>query len=541
MGQFLLDNIAQLAMQMRFTPIPRRLEQLNAAEDLLLKLSPGKTYTIGEVTCAITGYEPRQPDATMLTGDALQHDLGLLLEEVSESLQLHVNSSPEPVLGIDDVAQRLSVTKKSVQRWRRRGLPARRYTFADGKRRIGFKLSSVQQFAGSPAGNQQVAAPPVKVLRDLAWLKENARRLAGLGYWDFLIGQRLTRACGIAPLSVVQILKEHVPEIQMPMAPDAQLRRAIVQAREEGQTLRQIAQSTGLPIFGVYRIILETRLTRVIRKKIRFYDDQLYHQNDVAAAIDAIATQDSVNIEQPAGESRVPRDLPPYLRSLYRTPLLTPSRERGLFLKYHYLRWLAFEKQKQFDPQISTYGQLKQFESLRRAARHVRAALVEANLRLVVSVARRHVRPSVSLMELVSEGNITLMRAVDSFDVHRGHRFSTYAVYALMRGFARYVPGVTSRQKQLIAPEFFSEICDASGERTMNISIAREEVRNLLQRLPARDRDVIENRYGIGRNDKPLTCRETGEAMNLSSQRIVQIEQQAMAKLRGMANPSQSM
>ena len=66
--------------------------------------------------------------------------------------------------------------------------------------------------------------------------------------------------------------------------------------------------------------------------------------------------------------------------------------------------------------------------------------IVRANLRLVVSVARKHLRPGMNLMELISDGNITLMRTVEGFDIHKGYRFSTYATLALMKGFARSVP-----------------------------------------------------------------------------------------------------
>ena len=78
----------------------------------------------------------------------------------------------------------------------------------------------------------------------------------------------------------------------------------------------------------------------------------------------------------------------------------------------------------------------------------VKNQIVRANLRLVVSVARKHLRPGLSLMELISDGNITLMRAVEGFDVHRGHRFSTYATLALMKGFARSVPQMLSATRR---------------------------------------------------------------------------------------------
>src|SRR5207302_5229653 len=82
----------------------------------------------------------------LLTGLALQHDLGLLVEQVSDTLDVYTDSLSEPVLSIDDVTERFNVTSKTIQRWRRKGLPARKFLFTDGKRRVGFLLGSVERF-----------------------------------------------------------------------------------------------------------------------------------------------------------------------------------------------------------------------------------------------------------------------------------------------------------------------------------------------------------------------------------------------------------
>ena len=101
-------------------------------------------------------------------------------------------------------------------------------------------------------------------------------------------------------------------------------------------------------------------------------------------------------------------------------------------------------------------------------------------MRLVVSVARKHLRAGISLAELMSEGSLVLMRAVESFDVHRGHRFSTYATFALMKGFARSVPemlsgrAVASGEEDLLAaiPDSALEPASATASQTANTSIS---------------------------------------------------------------------
>src|SRR5262249_22164966 len=124
----------------------RRRGQRAAAEGLLHDLDPAKAYPLDFVVFRITGYHPRHVSRDLLTGLALQHDLGLLIENLSGTLDTQVRLLSEPVLSIDDVTERFNVTSKTIQRWRRRGLPARRFVYPDGKRRVGFLLSSVERF-----------------------------------------------------------------------------------------------------------------------------------------------------------------------------------------------------------------------------------------------------------------------------------------------------------------------------------------------------------------------------------------------------------
>src|SRR4051812_36246648 len=155
MAEFRIDSIKALARQMEFTPSDTRLSQLASAEALLHDIDPAKAYPLDFVIFRITGYHPKNVAGDLLTGLALQHDLGQLIEQLSDTLDIHTARLNEPVLSIDDVTKKFNVTNKTIQRWRRRGLPARRFLFPDGKRRVGFLLSSVDRFF--PAHREQVA------------------------------------------------------------------------------------------------------------------------------------------------------------------------------------------------------------------------------------------------------------------------------------------------------------------------------------------------------------------------------------------------
>src|SRR3954453_15209713 len=149
MAEFRIDSIEGLARQMTFTPAETRLAQLASAETLLHAIDPAKAYPLDFVIFRITGYHPKSVAGDLLTGMALQHDLGLLIERLSDTLDVHAAQLAEPVLSIDDVTEKFNVTSKTIQRWRRRGLPARRFLFPDGRRRVGFLLGSVDRFFSS--------------------------------------------------------------------------------------------------------------------------------------------------------------------------------------------------------------------------------------------------------------------------------------------------------------------------------------------------------------------------------------------------------
>ena len=205
------------------------------------------------------------------------------------------------------------------------------------------------------------------------------------------------------------------------------------------------------------------------------------------------------------------------------------------------------QARRRLEPQFARARELDELEQHLRAATEWKNNIVRANLRLVVSIARKHLRPGLNLMELISDGNITLMRAVDSFDTHKGNRFSTYATLALMKGFARSVPLMRGGRHPAIAmDEMLGELPDARPSMSGADLAQRDELRQLLSRLSDRERTVLLAHYGIsggiGGDDPspgnpPATYEQVGERLGLSKQRVRQIEQTAIAKLRAVAQP----
>jgi RNA polymerase primary sigma factor len=562
MGVYRVDLIANLARQLAFTPAEPRAAQVAAAEQLLHDVDPAKGYPLDFVVYRITGYQPPSPagadgHADLLTGLALQHDLGLLIEQVSDSLDLHAAALAEPVLAINDVTDRFDVTSKTIQRWRRRGLPARRFTFPDGKRRVGFLLSSVERFiAGTRGEFDRGAVDPTTEVADAADLIRHATRLAVHGRCTVVeLARRVGRRAGRSPLAVLHTLRKHDADhpdqaVLSRAAPpvDEATRARICRGAERGTTIAALGRRAGRPRSTVHAVLMQNRAEQLSARRVRYVDDPLYHGPDAANAVAAIvaAATDELPVDPPAEQCRVPRDLPPYLRDLYQTPLLSPARERALFLAFNFHKQQFADARRRLDPELASARDLAELERHLRAATAVKNEILQANLRLVVSVARRHLRPasrpSVVLMDLVSEGNLTLMRAVEGFDLHKGFRFSTYATLALMKGFARAVPalagaGATSGHGQRTVSDAgqLAEMADGRDARDAELRLDRDHVHHLLDRLGHREQQVIRARFGLGSSpvtSVPATCEQVGRRLGMSKQRVRQIERTALAALR---------
>ena len=283
--------------------------------------------------------------------------------------------------------------------------------------------------------------------------------------------------------------------------------------------------------------------------------------NESAENMDKYFSQEGLAIDDPVRM---------YLKEIGKIPLLTPEREM----------YLA--------------------EQITLGNKAAKDELIEANLRLVVSIAKRHVGKGMYFLDLIQEGNLGLIKAVEKFDYSKGFKFSTYATWWIRQAITRAIADqartiripvhmvetihkVSRTMRQLLQElgrepntEEIAERLGMTADKVREImkisqdpvsletpigeeedshlgdfvedndspapsesasnSLLREQLRNILHTLTPREEQVIKLRFGLD-DGRPRTLEEVGKQFKITRERIRQIEAKALRKLR---HPSRS-
>ncbi len=284
-----------------------------------------------------------------------------------------------------------------------------------------------------------------------------------------------------------------------------------------------------------------------------------------------------------------------YLREIGRIPLLTAAEEVELARRVE--AGLFAEAKLSGTPDLDTQLALD-LDKLVVMGRMAKRRLIEANLRLVVSVAKRYVGRGLTMLDLVQEGNLGLIRAVEKFDYARGYKFSTYATWWIRQAMSRaladqartirvpvhvveLINRVVRVQRRMLQergyepspeevaahldlpPERVSEVLRLAqepvslhapvgeeddvalgdliedGDATSPVESAaflllREHLEAVLSTLGERERKVVQLRYGLV-DGRPRTLEEIGRIFGVTRERIRQIESKTLNKLRDHA------
>ena len=147
------NDLAQLLMQLRFAPLKQRAKQLDAAEKLLELIDKTKDYPFEFICFHITGFRPAGPDAQkLIKGEELTNDLRNFITSLSGRVCPPVSQQNQKVYTIEELAKTIGISVKTINRWRKRGLLARKFLFPNGQKCLGFLQSSVDRFLQANPG-----------------------------------------------------------------------------------------------------------------------------------------------------------------------------------------------------------------------------------------------------------------------------------------------------------------------------------------------------------------------------------------------------
>jgi len=447
------------------------------------------------------------------------------------------------VLSIEELAKRFNVSTKTISRWRAHGLVARSHDVG-GRKRVGFLVSDVERFvADNPLRIERGSRFSQLSAEDHDRIITWARRLAAAGACPADVHRRIAKRLGRSVETIRYTIKHHDrkhPGAEVFPAADGRLRpetRArIFQSWSRGESVEGIAERFRRSKASIYRVILAERAEHVMQLPLDFIPNALFDRR----CAEEVVNQPYPGTDEPAKRIRRPTGLPAYLASLYEVPLLTREQEVWLFRKFNYLKHKASKLRAQLDPEKPSTRLMDQIDAIYEEIVGLKNRLVRANLRLVVSIAKRRVSPGDGFFDLVSDGNMSLIRAVEKFDYARGNKFSTYASWAIMKNFARTIPDEHKHRERFRAADM-DMLQTAADRRTdehqqrLAESDRLHQVGRFLDRLDSREQTIIIRRYGLDRGTEPQTLKEVGTALGVTKERVRQIEAKALEKLREAA------
>lgn len=388
----------------------------------------------------------------------------------------------------------------------------------------------------------------------------------------------------------------------MPRQRKVSLTEILKASREEAQRhttrrKRSLAKASNSNLQGCSHPLIKRRGRRPKGALMSYYDEEFTaeHNGDELSHDDGF---DNDPLQEPVLRRRdvaIEDPMAAWAKELRKRPLLTKEQEIELAKRIEAMRQAQQELEQLAAEGSLTPQKRMELSKVIRDGEEARMILVESNLRLVVSIARRYRGYGVSLSDLIQEGNIGLIQAVDKFDWRRDCRFSTCATLWIRQAVVRAIQAQSqlvklptriselvhrmSRVKDMLAQELGREptvdelsrsirmqkhlveqymsypyqimsldepvdddekmtLADAIEDKhslgpeevTMKMR-SREEIEQALSKLPENYRLVIKLRYGL-EDGKPYTYQEIGRILNLSRQRVKQIADAALKRLK---------
>ncbi len=535
-------------MQMRYMPPEKRRQQLAAVESLVGILEPDRAYPFEFIHFRITGFQLKHEiEPYLIPGDQLLDDLRIFVTKLSSQASQPVDELDSRVFAIEELAEHLGISTKTVGRWRKRGLVARRFVFLDGVKRLGVLETSLEAFE---AKNPSLLPRAQQFNRLSASQKqtliEQARVLAGKDLSRYQVIEQLVEKTGRAHETIRYTLLNY--EQLHPLTPVFK-RASGVMSPSDATRLYELYQQ-GVPPAelmsrfersrsSVYRIINQRRAMVLMARRIRFVHSEEFSDPELVRSILGEQLCGDVTIDDKTFEffgQMGEQLLPEYLQVLKGTPVLSGDRELLLFRQYNCFKYMAYTVRSKIKLSCVASALLKQAESYLAQADDLERLIVEANLRLVVSIASRHAMGASNFADMVSKGNYALIKSVQEFDYTTGFRFGKRASLAIAKEYAK-VSGKSTELTRTRAASIgtiqqrLRESVDIGA-----IERARHSLTEVIRsELDDREQYIILHHFGLvghGVRKRRKTLNQIGLDLQLSTERVRQVELTGLQKLR---------
>ncbi len=545
MPKFFNKEMGELALQLTRSPRRLRVGQLRSVGALLGDLDATKTYPYDFVCFRITGYRKRAADTgSAIPGEALVRDLVTLAETCSREAKLSVTELGETYQTHQQLSEMLDVSTKTIRRWRDRGLMGLRANFEDGINRLAFCKSTVDRFVANHKDLIERAASFKQLATtERSAIIERARELIATRPLKLhAVACAIAEETGRAIETVRYTLRRYDETAEVALFTRqgepvcCERRSAMWRCHKAGETVASIARGFDCADVEVEQLLREMQFDLWRREPIEFMDNEIF----AAPNADEIILDIAEPKAPPASKPRIPRDLPAYLRALYMTPLLNREQEQDLFRRYNYTKYKAA---KAIEGSDQSEAALERVNALLAVANELKQRIIKANLRLVISIAKKHVGWTPNFFEVISDGNVSLMRAVEKFDFGRGIKFSTYATWAIAKNYARSIPEERYRYSRYITGQ--DELLEQTPPDAPNEAVCaddrvrvREMIDEGINTLPDREREIVRRHFGLTTDGANMTLEQLGTRFGVTKERIRQLEKRALQKLREVLPPS---
>lgn len=283
---------------------------------------------------------------------------------------------------------------------------------------------------------------------------------------------------------------------------------------------------------------LQQRAEKIFTKKIEYVFNDGFELQDACDQILA-PLQELCTALNPESEYDSMAPSSEYI-ALYSVPLLEKEQEFILFKGMNYLKYRAAMLRDSIDLKSPCIGVLDRIEQKLKDAQRLRNYIIQANLRLVVSIAKKLTDRANLFDDLVSDAHLPLIRAVEIFDVGRGNRFSTYGTWAVRNYLFRSTKKGRKYRKTFqngVEPVALGLTDYRTTQRSEESyhTIIQGVLLRVLDTLDEREQLILKRRFGLHHSKTPQKFREIAEDLGVSTERVRQLTIRSLERMRQAA------